>query len=102
MRNTSIVLMLLLAACTYPQAIVSTVEASPSLKVTGASQTAELFVDGQPAGLARTFGEGGHVLSVPHGTHHVEIRDGGMLAYGSDVYFGTDSTKTISLAAGIK
>jgi len=102
MKIITTILLLLLAACTYPQATVSTITAAPTLKIVGASQTAELFVDGQAAGLARTFGEGGQVLSVPHGTHRVEVRDGGALVYGSDVYFGTDTTKTISLAAGTK
>lgn len=100
MKKRFILLTLFLAGCTYPQATVSTVEASPTLRVLGATPTAELFVDGQDVGPARGYGEGGRALSVPHGTHRVDIRDGAVSLYSGDVYLGADTTKTITLTPG--
>jgi len=97
MRKLLFLLPLVATACSYPATTISTVVAHPALRVLGATPTAALLIDSQQIGLARFYGEGGHALDVAHGTHRVEIRDGAAVLYSGDVYFGDDTTKTITL-----
>ena len=100
MKKLPILLPLILAGCQYPIATVSTVDAPPLLRVLGASPNAIVAVDGQSAGSAAAFGAGGKALAITHGTHLVEIRDGGSILFSSPVYFGEGVTKTIALSPG--
>ncbi len=102
MRHLWLLAAICLAGCSYPATQVSVGGGGPMLRVIGAPPSAVLIVDGVAAGPAQLFGEGGRALAVAHGTHHVEVRDGGGVFYGSDVYFGDDTTKTINLLPGVK
>ena len=77
MRNIlHIGLLALLAGCTYPSSRTDQGAEPGYLFFPNAPADARVIVDGSDAGAASTF-TGKQVLSVPQGTHRVELVAGG-------------------------
>ena len=93
----SLVVALVLAACTYPNTSVNTVDDRAQLQFANASEGAVVILDGALIGPAAQFDGRDKTLAVQHGMHHVEVRDGGRTLYSQDIYLGGDATKTITL-----
>lgn len=87
----------LLAGCSYPHAVVSTVDARPHLSIAHAPPGATLTVDGVRVGDAASFRPGVRALALDRGTHHVVIRDGARVLFDNVVYLGGGTTRTIDL-----
>lgn len=87
----------LLAGCSYPHAVVGTVNARPHLSIAHAPAGATLTVDGVAVGQASSFRPGVRALALDRGTHQVVIRDGGKTLFDNSVYLGGDTTRTIDL-----
>lgn len=89
---------LLLTGCAgeYPTPQVAGVEERPQLAVLGASESAELLVNGVLIGPADDF-SGERTLEVPSGTNLVQIRDGGRIIFEEQVFVSSGVLKTIKL-----
>jgi len=86
-----------LAACTYPQAQVSTVDTRPHLSIAGAPAGAQLVIDNVNLGAAADYAPGGQEITLGNGTHHVVITNGGTVLYDNKVYLGDGADSTITV-----
>lgn len=91
--------LLLLAGCAgdYPTAQVKAANEKPQLAVIGASDDAELIVNGVLIGPAAEFDGETRALEVPSGANRVQIRDGGQVIYDEQVFTSGGVRKTITL-----
>lgn len=94
---TSLLLMLGLAACSYPQVGVRTVDTRPALAFTNVSPTAQLTIDGVRIGPAAAYDGKKQTLQLDRGTHKVLVEDGGRVLLEQTVYLGDEATKTIAV-----
>ncbi|MQP63935.1 hypothetical protein GE253_01110 [Niveispirillum sp. SYP-B3756] len=94
---TSLLFMLGLAACSYPQVGVKTVETRPALAFTNASPTAQLSIDGVYIGQAALYDGKKQTLQLDRGTHKVLVEDRGRILLEQTVYLGDEVTKTIAV-----
>jgi hypothetical protein len=88
---------LLITGCKYPYSTVNAVDDRAQLQFSNAPEGAVVLVDGSVAGPAAQFDGKDKILSMPRGTHHVEVRDGNRTLYSQDLFLGGDMTKTITL-----
>jgi hypothetical protein len=86
-----------LAACSYPQTQVSTVDARPHLSITGAPDGAQLVVDNVALGAAANYAPGKQEIALDHGTHHVVITNDGTVLYNNSIYLGAGADSTITV-----
>jgi hypothetical protein len=94
----SLVLVALFAvACAYGTDTTRAVNEPPLLVVSGAPEGATLFVDGIAFGAVEKYDAETPVEVLP-GAHVVEIRQGGQILHREEIYAGTGSTVTISVA----
>ena len=72
---------LLITGCKYPYSTVNAVDDRAQLQFSNAPEGAVVLVDGSVAGPAAQFDGKDKILSMPRGTHHVEVRDGNRTLY---------------------
>lgn len=87
---------LLLGGCAMPTTTVKSVDSRPGLAFSGASDEAELLIDGLSVGKAADFNGSPRVLTVEPGTHRVTVRQGAAVLYDQQVFIDSE-TKTIRL-----
>jgi hypothetical protein len=86
-----------LAACSYPQAQVGTVDTRPHLSIAGAPAGAQLVIDNVALGAAANYAPGIREITLDHGTHHVVITNGGTVLYNNSIYLGAGADSTITV-----
>lgn len=91
---------LYLSSCTStPETRVSTSEPGASLSITGAPEGSQLLMDGKLIGLSKSYDGHPNVLTVPPGTHQIQIREqNGNLLYDKKNYFSSE-LREISVGA---
>jgi hypothetical protein len=97
----SLVLVVLLGACSMPQTTVRTGMAAPTLIVTGAPSGSVLFVDGLEMGSAAQYDGNPKVLAVLEGTHQLEVRLGSNVVYREKAFVSSGQSHTLAVAGAV-
>jgi hypothetical protein len=87
--------MFLLVGCTMPATSVRSVDSRPSISLSGASEDAELYVDGIPIGKASDYAEPNRML-LDSGTHTIAIVESGVKSFEQTVFIDSEH-KNISV-----
>jgi len=96
-KKLALIALAALAACSYPQAQVSTVNTRPHLSIAGAPAGAQLVIDNVNMGAAANYAPGAQEIALDHGTHHVVITNGGTVLYNNSIYLGAGADSTITV-----
>ena len=88
---------LALAACSYPETRVETVDARPTIAITNAASGMTLLVNGVVVGPAEDFDGNPNTLRLSKGTHLVEIRSDGAVVYQETVFLADDTHRTVTI-----
>ena len=103
MKSLSISLFVLLAVlvqgCTYPEpAQIEQKDSRPALGISGAPESATLYVDGLKMGMANQYDGEKNVLLVESGTHLVEVKSaGGEVLHSETVFLSGSTTKVLAV-----
>jgi len=88
-----IVFALILAGCTMPVTTVRSVDAGPSISISGVNAQADLYVDGIKMGRAADFEEPNQLKLAP-GKHRVSIVEAGKTTFEQTIFIESEH-KTI-------
>ena len=90
-------LLLALAACSYPETRVETIDARPTIAIANAAAGTMLVVNGVVIGPAQDFDGNPKTLRLGKGTHLVEIRSNGAVVYSETVFLADDTHRTVTV-----
>jgi hypothetical protein len=88
---------LVLGACALPATGVKSGSVRPTLAVSGAPESAVLYLDGIALGTASQYDGRTKVLNVEEGPHRVEIRMNGVPIHSEKFVISSGETRTISV-----
>jgi uncharacterized lipoprotein YbaY len=72
----------------------------PQIIVTGAPVQSIVFIDGVQKGEPAATNDRPQVLSVPEGTHTVEVRVGGAVVYRESVFVKNGERRAVTVLSG--
>lgn len=94
-----VLFVVLIQGCTYPEpAQIEQKDSRPAIGVSGAPESATLYVDGLKMGLASQYDGVEHVLLVESGKHLVEVKSAdGRVIHSETVFLSNSTTKVLDI-----
>jgi uncharacterized lipoprotein YajG len=90
-----LITLLMLAGCSMPVTTVQTVDTRPSISIIGASEAAELYVDGINMGKAASF-DAPNQLKLTPGTHRISIIESGQTTIEKTIFIESEHKNIIA------
>ena len=100
MKILMIMALTLLSGCSWFHRKPPPPPVPPQLIVTGAPAGATVFIDGAQQGQAAELNDRPQLLSVPEGTHVVEIHRGDTVVYRENIYVKNGEKRVVTVLSG--
>jgi hypothetical protein len=91
---------MMLSACSWFHAKSPPPPVTPQIILTGAPAESIVFIDDVQQGQAAAANDQPQVLSVPEGTHKVEVRVGGRVVYRESVFVKNGDRRAVLVLSG--
>ena len=100
MKTVLFLSLTLLSACGWFRSKTPPPPVLPEIIVTGAPANSIVFVDDVQKGEETTANDKSQVLSVPEGTHKVDIRIAGRVVYRENIYVKNGEKRVVTVLSG--
>jgi hypothetical protein len=95
MKKLLLISLVLAAGCAMPATTVRSLDTRPSISISQATESAELFVDGVRMGMANEFQEP-RQLNLEPGTHRVTVVDNGKVSFERTIFVESEHKNIIA------